>query len=407
MWMISLWGVDHLVSGARAAVSALERSPRPTGLGWAFLLGTFVFGIIGVGTRDWVVLLVFGLLLATVLFSAVLPILNLRRVRVERQPMPSVHAGETFLASARISTDARGSDSIGVVLVDGSSGPYARPGHAMAVRVRPGEPAQVRYRVRIKSRGRHVIDDCVLATRYPFGLFEHTVRRPHETEILVLPRLGRFRADPLPRSRFSRRMTSTETVREKGQEEFGNLREYRPGDSPRLIAWRATARHGALMVKEMESDKTKRVTVFLESRLEEGAGTRERLRLERSISFTATLLKVLARRSYWIQVHFFGPRTQSVSAGRGARKLDRVMERLAVLEPTSKGGIHHLVRSAPEEILATSLPVLILPTFSQQRLEAALRFVPGGRAPVVFLAEGEWERSVFAYHDDSFAAISR
>ncbi|MHC4861263.1 MAG: DUF58 domain-containing protein, partial [Planctomycetota bacterium] len=225
------------------------------------------------------------------------------------------------------------------------------------------------------------------------------------TEILVLPRLGSFRADPLPGSRFSRRMTSTETVREKGQEEFRNLREYRPGDNPRLIAWRATARHGTLMVKELEDDKTKRVTVFLESRLSERSGTRERLRLERAISFTATLLSELARRRYWIQLHYFGPRPLSVSAGRGARKLDRVMERLAVLEPTVTGGIHHLVRSAPEDVLQTSLPVLIMPTLSEGSLATALRSIPGWRAPVVFLADGQWERSVFAYHDDSFAAI--
>ena len=83
------------------------------------------------------------------------------------------------------------------------------------------------------------------------------------------------------------------------------------------------------------------------------------------------------------------------------------MERLAVLEPGPRGGIHDLVGFAPEEVLATSLPVLILPTLDQARLSAALGRMPGRRAPVVYLADGEWERSVFAYHDDSFAGLSR
>jgi uncharacterized protein (DUF58 family) len=200
-------------------------------------------------------------------------------------------------------------------------------------------------------------------------------------------------------------MTATETVREKGQEEFRNLREYRPGDSPRLIAWKATARYGELMVKELEDDLTKRVTIFLESRLDPGAKSRERLRLERAISFAATLLHRLARKRYLIRLHYFGPEPRALEAGRGARRLNRLMEGLAVLTPTETGGIQDLVAAAPMEIWQTSLPVFLVAKLDEERIREALKRMPGSRAPVVFRADGIWERSVFTYHEQVLGKI--
>jgi uncharacterized protein (DUF58 family) len=386
-WLGSLW-------------RPVRRIPRPTKAGLVCLTIAVVLGGIGLARGDFAFLLLFGLLIAMLAVSLVLPVLNLSGVTVERLPVPSVHAGEPFYVTALLRYEGRGRDRFSVVLTDGLDGSFTRPGHALALRVGI-DPVTLRYRARIKDRGRHVIRDLSLSTRYPLGLFEHRVRRSFETEVLVYPRIGTFRHDPLPFSAFSRRMTSTETVNEKGQEEFRNLREYRMGDNPRLVAWKATARFGELMVREMEDDLTKKVTVFLESRLPEGAKSRDRLRLERAISFTATLLRELARRRYQVVLYCLSPDPTEVSAGRGGRRLARVMEALAVLEPSRTAGISALVRRAPFEAFAASLPVLVLPTLSPRELHGALQNVPARHRPVVFRADGAWERSLFGYHDEA------
>ena len=308
--------------------------------------------------------------------------------------------------SAVISAGDRRTDAFGIVVRDGPEGPYDRPGHALALRVARDAPALVRYQVRLKQRGLMRIDEIELLTSYPFGLFVYREVRPVRSEVLVYPRIGVFKHDPLPGSRFSRLMTSTETVNDKGQEEFRNLREYRPGDNPRLIAWRATAKLGELMVKELEDDLSKRVTIFIETRLEPDSRNLDRLRLERTISFAATLIRRLARRRCFIGVYLFNPRLTYVNAGRGGRHMERIMRTLALLTPTPDGTLGQLIARAPEDIFRTSLPVLLMPRLNDERLRDALTRMPGRKPPVVFHTDGAWERSVFGYASDPFRGVA-
>ena len=373
----------------------LGRLPRPTVAGWVVILGTAFVGFLAIRGGEIVPTALFGLLLAMLGVSMVVPALNLRGVIVTRELPEKVFAGERFGVAARIGLKGRITESFGIVLEDGVDGPYTRPGYALALRVAPGESTRVRYHAQIRNRGRHAVTSCRVSTRFPFGLFEHSVRLDVRSEMLVFPRLGEFDEDPLPGSRFARRMTSTETVHEKGHEEFRNLREYRSGDSPRLISWKATARHGDLMVRELEDDLTKRVTIFLESRLPEGARRHQELRLERAISFTATLLHELARRRYFVRLYSLAPDPAMVEGGRGGRRLDRIMEHLAVLTPTTSGTIEDLVASCRSEVLWTSMPVFVLPVFDRRTVTAALGRMPPRVEPVIFRADGVWERSVF------------
>jgi uncharacterized protein (DUF58 family) len=384
------------------ARAGLTRLPRPQPIGFGVLALLPVLLVVSNITERWPVFLLFCLLLAALLLSFIWPILSLRGLTVERVVPPTARAHESFTVSAVISATGRRADAFGVTLRDGPHGPYERPGHALALRIARDLPARVRYTVRVKQRGLIAIDEVELSCRFPFGMFEHRVRQQVESEVLVYPRIGAFKGDPLPGSRFSRLMTSTETVNDKGQEEFRNLREYRPGDNPRLIAWKATAKRQELMVKELEDDLTKRVSIFLETRLEPGSRKLTRLRMERTISFAATLIERLARRRCFIGLYLFVPEPVLLTGGRGGRHLDQIMKGLALLEPSSSGGIQDLVAMAPEEAFRTSLPVLLMPKLDDERLRLALRQMPGRRPPVVFHTDGAWERSVFGYRNDPF-----
>lgn len=380
--------------------------PRPQPLGFGVIGALPILLALSDFSAKHSVFLLFCLVLSAVLLSFILPILNLKGIRVERVVPPHIHSHEWFTVSAVLSAEGRRADAFGVAIRDGPQGPYDRPGTALALRVARDAPAMVRYQVRMKHRGLIRIGEVELSTRFPFGLFEYRVVVPVKSEILVYPRIGVFRDGPLPGSRFSRLMTSTETVNDKGQEEFRNLREYRPGDNPRLIAWRATAKRGELMVKELEDDLTKRVSIFIETRLEPGARNLDRLRLERTISFAATLIQRLARRRCWIGLYLFNPKLTHVHAGRGGRHLDRVMRTLALLTPAPDGSLSDLVGAASEDTFRTSLPVLLMPRLDDERLRIALRRMPGRKPPVVFHTDGAWERSVFGYVSDPFRGIA-
>ncbi len=86
-----------------------------------------------------------------------------------------------------------------------------------------------------------------LSSQYPFALFEVWSWLNPEFAALVYPR-PEPNPPPLPRSAAQR---ETHTVRREG-DEMSALREYRPGDPLRAIAWKASARHESLLVKQFD-----------------------------------------------------------------------------------------------------------------------------------------------------------
>lgn len=87
-------------------------------------------------------------------------------------------------------------------------------------------------------------------TTYPFGLFRAWTWLRMDLECLVYPAPAPPGSHPLPAA-----IESGIGERESaGQEDFSGLRKYRSGDSPRHVAWRASARtDGELLVKEFHS----------------------------------------------------------------------------------------------------------------------------------------------------------
>ncbi|MEP7262496.1 MAG: DUF58 domain-containing protein [Usitatibacter sp.] len=86
-------------------------------------------------------------------------------------------------------------------------------------------------------------------TRYPIGLFHAWSYVDFGLTVLVYPRPDPFAGAPPAQSRGA----SEEGIPVAGDEEFSMLRAYRPGDPPKLIAWKALAREQGLLSKEFSA----------------------------------------------------------------------------------------------------------------------------------------------------------
>jgi uncharacterized protein (DUF58 family) len=109
----------------------------------------------------------------------------------------------------------------------------------------------------LPGRGWHDLGPILLSSSHPFGLVRRQVAAPAGGRILVLPRPAR-----LDRERLRHQLRGAdprgERIKKRGwrhdtaQADFHGLRPFRPGDSPRWIHWRTSARRGELMVREFE-----------------------------------------------------------------------------------------------------------------------------------------------------------
>ena len=133
-----------------------------------------------------------------------------------------------------------------------------RPRNSLRVRVADqesvfdiaGGDGRVRASVPAGGRGWRRVGRIRLYSEYPFGLFQVWSWLNPDFAALVYPRLE-IGAPPLPHVDDA----AAEVATKRSGDEFGMLRDYHPSDPRRSIAWKASARHDTLLVKEFEQHR--------------------------------------------------------------------------------------------------------------------------------------------------------
>lgn len=97
----------------------------------------------------------------------------------------------------------------------------------------------------------------------PLRLFELDVRFDDSDAVLIYPRVARLPAFPLPRGYASSDAPTRRPL--LGSLPAASVRSYLPQDPLRFVHWPSTARHGALMVREMEQEPSGDVWILLDT----------------------------------------------------------------------------------------------------------------------------------------------
>ena len=98
------------------------------------------------------------------------------------------------------------------------------------------------------KRGWQELPPLTISTQWPFGLFVVWSHIWPQVQALIYPMLESNPPDfPVAASQTTGRSAQV------GDEDLRNIRNYRPGDAPRQIAWRASARSEELRTRELET----------------------------------------------------------------------------------------------------------------------------------------------------------
>ena len=191
----------------------------------------------------------------------------------------------------------------------------------------PGTPIEATYRISTDRRGRHVVGPTLVTLADPCGLVRRTWSVAEESEIIVRPRVH----DVVP----PRRGGGGEPAERAGGPripvvealgEFLALRGYEPGDDPRRVHWRSTARLGELLVRVDEAPAPGRAVILFDVRPQ----VHDDASFERAVEAVASIAASLHRTHQPAEVVTTAGETMR-RVGGGA--LDAVLDRLAVVEP--------------------------------------------------------------------------
>src|SRR5205814_10434774 len=109
-----------------------------------------------------------------------------------------------------------------------------------------------------------------------FGIVERITKAGRTTELDVLPNLRAVKGLHEQRNAFARRGLGARAAPRIGKgREFDRLRDYVLDDDYRDIAWRASARHGRLIIREFRLDRWQEILLCLDQGHRMAAGVEQ------------------------------------------------------------------------------------------------------------------------------------
>ncbi len=276
----------------------------------------------------------------------------------------------------------------------GRSVPSHKVGRALLVNLlalRPYERVRRHYRLRCTARGDHRFGPAALRSGDVFGFETRETIHERLDELLVYPRivpveqLGLPAREPLG-DRAVRDWLFEDPIRTVG------VREYAPGDSPRRIEWKASARTGALQVKVLEPTTTERLVVALNMNTlgPSWSISYEPELVERLISVAASIASWAVEAGYQIGLIGNGYTSHTgtllrIPSSRDPDQLTHVLEALARALPFASLGFGDLLREEGRQLRHGATLVVVAANLDETTAEELRRVRARGARPVVLL----------------------
>jgi len=273
--------------------------------------------------------------------------------------------------------------------------------------LRPGEALSLVMPVRGIARGSAVIGRPWVAATF-YGLVERVLPAGEPAELHVLPNLRAVKRLHKQLNAYALRGIGARAAPRLGKgRDFDRLRDYVSDDDYRDIAWRASARHGRLIVREFRIDRSQDVLLCLDQGHRMAARVAQITRLDHAVNASVIISYICNRMEDKVGIVAFDTDVdKGVAPGRGAAHLRAITSYVTSLEAAYRytdylamatqlrRRLHHrtlilMLTVLPEreerfgllravEMLAPQhLPLIV--ALSDPNLKAAARFLPAGR----------------------------
>ncbi len=260
----------------------------------------------------------------------------------------------------------------------------------------------------LTRRGAFLLGPTVLTSGDPFGLFTIRKQVPARDTLIILPMsfpISTFPPPPglLPGGKTIHQRTFDVTPHAAG------VREYVPGDPMKRIHWRSTAHRGRFMVKEFEQDPQADIWIFLDAQREVHSSLPEpsfsfgedvwmvrrpkiplpRSTFEYAVSAAASLVRHFLAERRAVGLACAAGKFTVVSAERGERQVNKIMETLAFLQAEGEMPLLGLVAMQANLLPRGSGVILITPSTRPDLLLAVEDLQRRNLRPVVVRIKSE------------------
>jgi uncharacterized protein (DUF58 family) len=240
--------------------------------GWIYIVGIVLISLAAINTGNNLLFLILATLVATILMSCILSSITLAGVELRLDLPEHIFAGQPITAIVELQNQKLTLPSFSLRVESVQKKDSRRKSTERTAGALLETPVYFPYLPRQESvkqrvpllfpkRGLYRQEAFRIVTRFPFGFLQKARRLDLASEALVYPPVA---ATPEFLEVFPGIEGALEShTKGRGQDLYA-LRDYMPTDSVRHVHWKASARTGALMVREFAREEDSRVLLVFD-----------------------------------------------------------------------------------------------------------------------------------------------
>lgn len=270
------------------------------------------------------------------------------------------------------------------------------PGEILPVipKLKNGESSVLSYQRQIKARGIYYLNYCSVETSFPLGFWKIKKIYPLQSKIIIYPEFYEANDFVISYRGLRVEFANTSSNRPGLGGDFFEIREFKPGDSLRYLHWRATARTGKLMVKQLEKFTLSNSTIILDNSPGLILGIGEESNFEYAIKTAATIAERALSRRYHIKFICYDDEMNQIQSLKAYGKMTPLLDMLAKVKISEKIDVEDLLQAGIPEIEKESVAIFVLLTLTQ-----------GVTKKIMNLSERGVECVLVLFNPKSFAAV--
>ena len=225
---------------------------RLTLTGWCLIVVSLGLGLAAYNTASNILFLTLSLLLSSLVLSGILSWINFRKLQWALQAPLHLKVGEVGMAEVDLVNGKTLFPSMAICFRVNSEMTHTTERLYMQQALSAGDSCKLEWTFVPQQRGSFQLRLSGVQSQFPFGFLQKTVGSDSETSVLVWPaRIDyTFQASP-----GGRRIATGVSRRHAGLgNDLLNIRPYVPGDPPRLVHWKATARTQRVMIRQLAQE---------------------------------------------------------------------------------------------------------------------------------------------------------
>jgi len=220
--------------------------------GWMLIFVAMGIGSAAYNTASNILFMTLSLMLSSLVLSGILSLINFKKLRWNLIAPNHLQVGEVGAAEIELENRKRVFPSMSICFRVGCSEDAKEARLYMPSALPAGESTRLDWTFNPRRRGTCQISLHGVGSKFPFGFLDKSFGETQEHRVLVWPARVDYYFSPEAKGR---RYLSGASRRASGLgSDLLNIRDYVPGDPPRLIHWKATARLNKLMVRQLAQE---------------------------------------------------------------------------------------------------------------------------------------------------------